>query len=124
MFVLMYASMVTFREYRNVLSVLTENSVTGTRGRADALYSRRMRCGCFVDHVGLASASCVAAVQQVIGDVSFLLLRTREDKKYGSHSSVVANTWLILPAVICLGRRLSHASVRTASNCESANGSL
>lgn len=35
-----------------------------------------------------------------------------------------APTWLILPAVICLGRRLSHASLRTASNCESANGSL
>lgn len=33
-------------------------------------------------------------------------------------------TWLILPAVICLDKRLSHACLRTLSKNESAYGSL
>ena len=42
-----------------------------------------------------------------------------------SVSTVMAVTWLILPVVICLSQRLSHACLSmNASHCETANGSL
>ena len=38
---------------------------------------------------------------------------------------MVVVTWLILPVVICLSQRLSHACLSmNASYCETANGSL
>ena len=41
------------------------------------------------------------------------------------HSSAVLATWLILPVVICLSQRLSHACLRTSYlHSETANGSL
>ena len=42
-----------------------------------------------------------------------------------SVSTARAVTWLILPVVICLSQRLSHACLSmNASHCETANGSL
>ena len=43
----------------------------------------------------------------------------------GLSPSCVSVTWLILPVVICLSQRLSHACLSmNASYCETANGSL
>ena len=40
-------------------------------------------------------------------------------------SPLIAATWLILPVVICLSQRLSHACLSINSlYCETANGSL
>ena len=39
-------------------------------------------------------------------------------------SSLMVVTWLILPVVICLSQRLSHACLSVNNSYETANGSL
>ena len=43
---------------------------------------------------------------------------------FGAVRSLMIATWLILPVVICLSQRLSHACLSIALYCETANGSL
>ena len=61
-----------------------------------------------------------ARVEEVV-----LLNRGNFDLQIADVDDSKAVTWLILPVVICLSQRLSHACLRmNASYCETANGSL
>ena len=56
------------------------------------------------------------------GTVQFKVLSS--DVSFGGVDSMIA-TWLILPVVICLSQRLSHACLSiNCLYCETANGSL
>ncbi len=48
----------------------------------------------------------------------------RVSRKFVSNLVDLTATWLILPVVICLSQRLSHACLSIAGNSEAANSSL
>jgi hypothetical protein len=67
-----------------------------------------------------ASSACgVGARGDLEGSLSVPALRLR---RRGQSRMVV--TWLILPVVICLSQRLSHACLSVNNSYETANGSL
>ena len=58
---------------------------------------------------------------QLAGDESVFLCRAPTGQRF----AVRVATWLILPVVICLSQRLSHACLSiNCLYCETANGSL
>jgi hypothetical protein len=79
-------------------------------------------------------AGGAAAVERLVR--SFLVLRTapsgvqalgtaRREAGWPPRRLATLDTWLILPVVICLSQRLSHACLSISNlYCETANGSL
>ena len=76
-----------------------------------------------------ATAVPCALLRRVIGNASAIpFLNTRPSRGFGLCASALRYRvviWLILPVVICLSQRLSHACLSISNlYCETANGSL
>ena len=79
-------------------------------------------CGDAPIELGASLCACFAADRRSVGGAAG---RARFGPGIGASRAARQATWLILPVVICLSQRLSHACLSISDlYCETANGSL